>query len=83
MQVAASLLTSCNRLVINKPISGCVRMAYDSFMTTSLLQVVKRLGANSFSNFVIHKFAASCLTSCNKSANDYLQHADFNRLVAT
>ena len=36
-EVATSLLTSCN-----KPISGCVRMACDSLLTTSLLQVVNR-----------------------------------------
>ena len=28
------------RLFINKPISGCIRMACDSLLTTSLLQVV-------------------------------------------
>ena len=37
------ILTSCNRLVINKLISGCVRMAWDSLLGTSLLQVVNRL----------------------------------------
>ena len=41
--VTANLLTSCNRLVINKPIFECVRMACDSLLTTSLLQVVNRL----------------------------------------
>ena len=34
---------TANRLVVNKAISGCVRMACDSLLTTSLLQVVKRL----------------------------------------
>ena len=44
---ATSLLISCiNRLVINKPISGCVLMACDSLLTTSLLQVVNRLVAS-------------------------------------
>ena len=33
-QVATSLLTSCNRLVINKPISGCVRMAFDRLVAS-------------------------------------------------
>ena len=40
-QFAKSLLTFCNRFVINKPISGCVRMAFDSLSTLSLFQVVK------------------------------------------
>ena len=35
----------CNRLVINKPISGCVRIAFDSLSTTSLLQVVNEFVA--------------------------------------
>ena len=39
-QVATSLLTSWNRLVINKLISGCVRMACGKLLTTSLLQVI-------------------------------------------
>ena len=35
----------CNKSVdILKPISGCVPMACDSLLTTSLLQVVNRLG---------------------------------------
>ena len=45
-QIATSLLTSCNRLVINKPISGCVRVACDSLLTTSLLPVVNRFVAS-------------------------------------
>ena len=45
-QVATSLLTTWNKLVVNKPISGCVRMACDSLFTTSLLQVVNRLDAS-------------------------------------
>ena len=32
--------------LINKPISGCVGMACDSLLTTSLLQVVNRLVAS-------------------------------------
>ena len=32
-----------NKLLINIQVSGCVRMAYDSLLTTSLLQVVHRL----------------------------------------
>ena len=45
-QVSTCLLTSCNRLVINKPISGCVRMACDNLLMTSPLQVVNRLVAS-------------------------------------
>ena len=44
--VEESLLTSCSRLVIKKMTSGCVRMACDSLLTTSLLQVVNRLVAS-------------------------------------
>ena len=43
-QVAASLLQACYLAVI-KPISGCVRIACSDLMTTSLLQVVKKLAA--------------------------------------
>ena len=45
-QVVTRLLASCNRLVINKSKSGCVHMACDSLLMTSLLQVVNRLVAN-------------------------------------
>ena len=76
--VATSLLTSCNNLAdINKPISRCVRMACDSLLTTSLLQVVNKLVASWFSKLVIHRLNASCFTSCNKSADDKLQQAWF------
>ena len=36
----------CNKSVDNKPISGCVRMACNSLLTTSLLQVVNSLDAS-------------------------------------
>ena len=52
-QVVTSQLTSCNRLVMNKPKSGGVRMAGDSLLTTSLLQVVNRRVASWLSKFVI------------------------------
>ena len=52
-QVATRLLTSCNRLAINKPISGCVCLACDSFLTTSLLQAVNRRVASLLSKLVI------------------------------
>ena len=42
-QFAATLLTSCNKVVINKSISECVRMACDILLTASLLQIVNRL----------------------------------------
>ena len=41
-----NLLPSCSRLVINQPISECVRMAGNSLLTTGLLQVVNGLGAS-------------------------------------
>ena len=63
---ATSLLTSCNRFVINKPISGCVRMAYDSLLTTSLLQV-------DCQNLLSTGLLQVVSTRCNKSANDKLQ----------
>ena len=66
-----SALTSCNRFVINKSISGCVRMACDGLLTTRLLQAVNRLVASCLSRLVVHRLAASC----NKSANDKLQQA--------
>ena len=45
-QVAARPLTSCDRHATNKPISGYVRMACHSLLTTNLLQVVNRLVAS-------------------------------------
>ena len=77
VQVVASLLTSCNRLVINKPISGCVRMSRDSLLTTSLLQVVDRLVASCLSKLVITGLLQVVSTSCNKSANDTLQQVTY------
>ena len=81
----AKNVASCNKSVDNKPISGCVRMACNRLLTTSLLQVVSRLYA---SCRVIHRLVTSCfnklfqqvatslqMTSCNKP--------DFNKLVAT
>ena len=67
-----------------KPILRCVRMACDSLLTTSSLQIVNRLVAGWLSKFVIHRQACCKLfqqivtslqmTSCNKPY--------FNRLVA-
>ena len=45
-EISTSLLASCNSLVIRMAISGCVRMACDSLLITSLLQVVNRLVAS-------------------------------------
>ena len=59
-QKRAVLRKACQHLVINKPISGCVRMACDSLLTTSLLQVVNRLDASWFSKLVIHRLDAIC-----------------------
>ena len=54
------LLPSFHRLVKNRLISGCVRMACDSLLTTGLLQDVNRLVPNWLSKLVIHRLAASC-----------------------
>ena len=43
LRVITSLLTSCYRLVVNKPISGCVCMACNCLLTINLLQVNKFL----------------------------------------
>ena len=53
------LLTSYNSLIVNKSISGCIRMAYDSLLTTRLLQVVKRHFASSLSKRFIHRLGAT------------------------
>ena len=62
---------------INKPVSGCVRMACDSLWTTSLLEVVdcKLIVKNCY----LQAWCKLCQlsTSCNKSANDKLQHVWF------
>ena len=39
---------------------GCVRMACESLLTTSLLQVFKTLVASQLSKLFIHRLAASC-----------------------
>ena len=65
-EVARRLLTSSNRLVINKPISECVRMACDSLLTTSV--IVKTC-------YPLASLLQVVSTSCNKSANDKLQQA--------
>ena len=71
-QVCWHLVTTC----YNKPISGCVRMACDSLLTTGLLQVVNRFVASWLSKRVINAQACCKLfqqvvtslqmTSCNK-----------------
>ena len=60
-----SVLTSCNRLVINKPISCRLR-------SHGLRQLVDDKCVASY-QFVIHRLATSVSTSSNKSANDNLQ----------
>ena len=79
-QLATKLLTSCNRLVINKPISECVRMACDSLLTTNLLKVVDRLVFKTCYSQACCKLFQQVvtslqMTSCNKPV--------FNRLVTT
>ena len=80
-QLATNLLTSCNRLVINKPISECVRMANcDSLLTTNLLKVVDRLVFKTCYPQACCKLFQQVvtslqMTSCNKPV--------FNRLVTT
>ena len=74
-QLCWHLATTCY-----KPISGCVSMACDSLMTTSLLQVVNRLVASWLFQQTCGKLFQQVLTSlqmpnCNKP--------DLNRLVAT
>ena len=95
-QVATSLLTTWNRLVINKPISGCVRMACDSLFTTSLFQVVNRLDASchqqtwcklsstDLMQVVTNRLDASChqQTWCKLSRTDLMQVVT-NRLDAS
>ena len=65
-KLASSVLRSCNRLVINKPISGYVRMAFDILLTTSLLQV-------DCQNLLFSGLLQIVSTSCNKSANGKFQ----------
>ena len=92
-QVVTSLLTSCKNLL---QADIRIRMACDSLLTTSLLQVVKRLVASCQQTccklIVITCHQQTCCklttgllqvvsTTCNKSANDKLQQA-FNRLFA-
>ena len=74
------LLISCNRLNMNKPISGCLLnpMACNSFLMTSLLQVVNRLVASWLWKLVILRLAASCFNkfvqlNVENNGNDKLQ----------
>ena len=53
------LMTSCDRLVINKPVPGCARIASHCLLTISLLQVVNRLVSSCLPKLVIHRLAAS------------------------
>ena len=46
--------------LINKPISRCIRKAWDSSLTKGLRQVVNRLVGSWLSKLVIHRLAASC-----------------------
>ena len=48
-----------NRLFINKLISGCIRIACDSLLTTGLLQAVNRFVASSIlAKRIIRKLVA-------------------------
>ena len=58
------VLASCNRLVINKPMSCRLR-------SHGLRQLVDDKCVASY-QFVIHRLATSVSTSSNKSANDNL-----------
>ena len=71
-QVKASCLTSCNRLVINKPIPGCVRMACDSWLMPSCPQTYWKLIVRT----CYPQACCKCFQQvCNKSANDKLKRA--------
>ena len=80
--LSTRVFTACNRLVINKPISGafawlataCWRQVCCK-LSTDLLQVDCQ---NLLSTGLLQVVSASC----NKSANDKLQKPDFNGLVA-
>ena len=75
--VKASPSTSCNRFVIDKPISECVRMACDSLLTTSLLEVTKLIVKTCYPQACCKLFQRAVrsleMASCNK--------LDFNRPV--
>ena len=76
-QLATSMLTSCNRLVINKPISGYVRMACNSFVdnkSVASCQQTCKLILNC-QNFLFTGLLQVVLISCNKSGNGKLQQA--------
>ena len=91
MQVATSLLTSCNRLVINKPIStsqlprspwyevepisGCVRMACD------IRQVCCKLSRRVASLIVKYCYPQPCCKLFQSLQMTSLNKPDFNRLV--
>ena len=59
------LATTC----YNKPIPGCVRMAYDNLLATSLLQVVNRFVASWLCKPVIHMFIANCFNKLQQVCN--------------
>ena len=67
-QVATHLLTSFKRLIMNKLISECVRMACDNLLTTSLFQVVNILVACDCQNLLSTALLQVDSTSCNKYA---------------
>ena len=68
-QGVKSMLTSCNRLIINKLTSTCGRMACDSLLTTSC-----KLSTDLFQvdcqNLLSTSLQQVVSTSCNNSAND-------------
>ena len=73
-----NLLTSCNRLVIKKPIARCGHMACNNFLMTNLLPVLSTdLLQVDFQNFLSTGLLQVASTSCNKSTNDKLQQAWF------
>ena len=77
-QVATRLLTSCNRLVINKLILGCVHMACNSLLTTSQYQYVFAWLATACwqrtcrSTDLLQVFAKRLDASCCKQVNAWL-----------
>ena len=83
-QAVASLTTSCNRLVINKSISGCVRMACDSLLTslksfascqqTCCKLIVKTCYSQACCKLFKQVVTSLKMTSCNKPG--------FNTLIA-
>ena len=78
--------TFCNRLVINKTISGYARIAWYRLLRTSLIEVVYRLVAScqqTCCKFALPKLGINRCAKSNKSADDKFQQPDFNKPVST